>query len=128
MCQILHLLKTFYQKNHSKRRWRTSSGTDVAVVAVHNSLEHSDALGAEAFGLGGDVDTVVEVDLAFEVDIVVDYHHGEVALLGRQAAFGEEGLLAEVEVFHDDGVVDVAHLVHIVESDLYINHKLGIRN
>ena len=96
-------------------------GTDVAVVAVHNALEHSDALGAEAFGLGGDVDTVVEVDLAFEVDVVVDYHHGEVALFGRQAAFGEEGLLAEVEVFHDDCVVDVAHLVDVIKSYLNIS-------
>lgn len=98
-------------------------GTDVAVVAVHNSLEHSDALGAEAFGLGGDVDAVVEVDLPLEVDIVVDYHNGEVALLGRQAAFGEEGLLAEVEVFHNDSVVDVAHLVHVVESNLDVCNK-----
>ncbi len=45
-------------------------------------------------------------------------HDGEVALLGWDACSGEESRLAEVEVFHYNCIVDVSHLVNIVETNL----------
>ena len=93
--------------------------TDDVSLSIDHSLHHRQAFVAEFLNFGLHMDAVVIMYLCTEVDIVVDYHNGEVALLWRQAAFGEEGLLAEVEVFHDDGVVDVPHLVHVVEAYLY---------
>ena len=31
----------------------------------------------------------------------------------------EKGILAQVKILHDDGIVDMTHLVHIIESNLY---------
>ncbi len=94
--------------------------TDRASLAVHHTLQHGEALGAEALDRGLHLYLVVVMDLRPEVDIVVHHHHGEVALGGRHAMRGEELVLAQVEVLHDDGIVDVPHLVHVVESDLNI--------
>lgn len=99
---------------------------DRAVFAVHHALQHGEALGAEALDGGLHLYLVMVVYLRLEVDIVVHHHHGKVALGRRHAVRGEELVLAQVEVFHDDGVIDVPHLVHIVESDLNICFMHGV--
>lgn len=93
--------------------------TDHAVLTVHHALQHGEALGAEALDGGLHLYLVVVVYLRPEVHVVVHHHHGEVALGRRQAMPREEGILAQVEVLHDDGIIHVTHLVHIVES--YLN-------
>lgn len=100
--------------------------THHAALAVDDALHDGEALVAQLLHLGGDVDAVVVMDLRLEVDIVVHHHHGEVALGGRHAVRGEELVLAQVEVLHDDGVIDVPHLVHVVESDLNICFMHGV--
>lgn len=95
-------------------------------LAVDDALHDGEALVAQLLHLGGDVDAVVVMDLRLEVDVVVHHHHGEVALGRRHAVRGEELVLAQVEVLHDDGIVDVPHLVHIVESDLNICFMHGV--
>ena len=58
------------------------------------------------------------MDLAQEINLVVDYHNREIALVGGDAMRREEGVLSQVEVFHNDSVVDVSHTIHIVETQL----------
>lgn len=90
---------------------------------VHYTLEDGDAFVADFLDFRLDVDAVVVVNLGTEVDIIVDDHDGEVALGGREAMRGEEGILAEVEVLHDDGVVDMTHLVDVIKANLYVCDK-----
>ena len=85
-------------------------------LGVDDALHDGEALVAEFLHLGGDGDAVVVVYLRPEVNIVVHHHDGEVALSGREAVAAEEGVLAQVKVLHDDGVVDVPHLVDVVEA------------
>ena len=92
--------------------------TDRIGLGVDDALHDGEALVAEFLHLGGDSDAVVVVYLHPEVNIVVHHHDGEVALSGREAVAGEESILAQVEVFHDDGVVDMPHLVDIIEANL----------
>ena len=93
--------------------------TDRIGLGVDDALHDGEALVAEFLDLGGDGDAVVVVYLRPEVDVIVHHHDGEVALGGRHPVRGEEGIFTKVEVLHDDGVVDVSHLVHVVEAYLY---------
>ena len=88
-------------------------------LGINDTLQDSETLVAEFLHLGGDGDAVVVVYLHPEVNIVVHHHDGEVALSGREAVAREESILAQVEVLHDDSVVDMTHLVNIIESNLY---------
>ena len=94
--------------------------TDDVGLGIDYSLHHGQALVAQFLNLGLHVDGVVIMDLRLEVDVIVHHHNGEVALGGRQTMAREEGILSQVEVLHDDGVIDVPHLVHIVETNLNI--------
>lgn len=73
---------------------------------------------SDAFDGCGYGNFVVVADLGGEVNFEMHYHDCEVSLLRRYASSGEESRLAEVEVLHYDGVVDVSHLVNVVEANL----------
>lgn len=88
-------------------------------------LGHFQTFVAEAADVRRYGDLVVIEDLVVEVHFKMHHHYGEIVLLGRNAHGGEVVRLAEVEIFHDDGVVDVAHLVNIVEAYLYGSGKHG---
>lgn len=87
-------------------------------LGVDDALHDGEALVAELLHLGGDSDAVVVAYLGLEVDVVVHHHHGEVTLGWRDAVGRKESILAQIEVFHDDGVVDMPHLVDIIEANL----------
>lgn len=98
------------------RHDRATGGTDL--FATEDMLREFEALVANMGDLRLDYEVVAEMHLPMEVDIEMDDDDGEVALLGREPDGGEEGLFAKVEIFHEDGIVDVTHLVDIVETDL----------
>ena len=60
------------------------------------------------------------MDLAVEINFIMDYHNTEVSFFGRDrdASIGEIVRLAEVEEFHDDCIVDMTHHVDVVETEL----------
>ena len=94
-----------------------AGGTDCAVGLDH-LLDDVQALGAETVDAGLYGYGIVEEDLMGEVDVDMDDDDGEIARRGREAGLAEEGGLAKVEIFHDDGIVDMTHLVDVVETDL----------
>lgn len=107
-------------------------GVGTAAVAGENGVAHNAALAvgmnflmkcktlvSKFFQPCAHLHLVVEEHLAGEVDVVVDYEHGEVALGGDGDTYRLEIVgLAEVEEFHDDGVVDMALLVNVVVAYL----------
>ena len=88
-------------------------------IGVDNTLHDGEALVADFLHFGGHLDTVVVTYLRPEVDLIVHHHDGEVALGWRNTMRGKEGILPQVEVLHDDGIVHVTHLVDVVEAYLY---------
>jgi len=101
------------------RHHRAAYGAVNAGVLVDDVLLYGDAFVSDAFHSGGDRDVVVIAYLGGEIDLEMDNHHREVALLGRYSCFGEKLRFAQVEILHDDGVVHMPHLIDVVES--YLN-------
>lgn len=103
----------------------TVAGHDVAAGGSRFAVDEYllgelETLVAPTGHLGGNDGIVVETYLAVEIDVEMDYHDAEIAFFGYagHACGCKILILSEVEIFHDAGVVDVAHLVDIVESDL----------
>ena len=66
------------------------------------------------------------MNLGTEVDLIVYDHNGKVVLCRDEPARREERFFAEVKVFHDDSIVNMAHLVNIIETNLYGERKHGL--
>ena len=66
------------------------------------------------------MDVVVEKDLPLEVYFHTHHHNGEIALFGREAYRRKILRLTQIKEFHDDSVVDMPHLVDIIEAQLYM--------
>ena len=87
-------------------------------IDAHYFLRHFQAFVTNTGNLGTDLQFVTKKHLLEEINIKMDYHNGKIALFGRQAYRREECLFPKVKILHQDGIVDVPHLVYIIESDL----------
>lgn len=91
-----------------------------ARIGVDYLLGHLKALVAPMRHTGCDSNVVVPTNLTLEIDFKVDYHHTEIALLWRDGytRIGKIMGFSKVEEFHDDSVIDMAHHVDIIETEL----------
>ncbi len=100
------------------RHHRAASGARLVSVGVNDLLCHLQTFVAPMRNGRSYGNMVMPMYLGVEVDLEMDNHYTEIALIGSDGntSISKIMRLAKVKEFHDYCIVDMSHHVHIVES------------